>query len=318
MAKWLKQYGAITWNALVVALGSPFSIILHLTILACGALLACLPFFTFGEQLRLIRDQSLALCFLGGCAASALGASIVIVEDIRRGGAAVMMSRPVDGFCYVFGKWSGLILSVTAIELSAAVACLWLTRITALEEHLDKVGLMFYLGAVVVALTAMGVKHYFFGGCYVWQANVALLACFCTAFALALLLGKGHGAPVDWKTAQASFLVLAALIVFSSLAVLFAVMFDTGLLLGASVLTFFAGLLSDYALRALPGAMLLTLGRALTPNWQIFWISDRLAEGGAVSSGYIGLCALHSLLYAAVVLTLAALLFRRRELGGSA
>lgn len=315
---WFRQYKTIAWNAFVVTLGNPSSLIIQLTILGCGILLACLPFFTFGEQLRLIRDQSLALCFLCGCIASVLGAATLVVDDIRRGAAAITMSRPVSGLCYIAGKWTGLMLSLCFILATACTACLWLTRITAVEEHLDRMGILLYLSAVAVALILMGVKHYFLGGCYVWQANLAILVCFLSAFAAGVSLNSPVHAGVDWKTLEAGVLITAALTVFSSLTVMYAVMFDTGILLAASVITFFGGLLSEHVLRtAALGSWGLTLGRAILPNWQLFWISDRLAEGGRVPLPFICHCLIHSLLYAMIVLCIAALFFGRRELGGS-
>jgi len=190
MRTWIKQYLAVSKNAYVVSLGSPFSLILHLTILACQWFLACLPFFTFGEQLRLIRDQSLALCLIGGCLAASLGACTVLVNDVRRGTASIMMSRPLSSFVYVLGKWTGLAGSVLTIQVTAGLACLWLTKITTFGNNLDVLALCLYAGAIVLALLVIAVKHYLFGGLYVWQANVAVLVCFLSVFLLNLGLSK--------------------------------------------------------------------------------------------------------------------------------
>jgi hypothetical protein len=314
MPKWLRQYTAISWNALTVSLGSPFSVILQLSILLCGWLLACLPFFTFGEQLRLVRDQSLALCLLGGWLACALGAALVVSQDIRGGSAAVMMSRPVSSFCYVAGKWTGLLGSVFVIQLTAGLACLWLTEITAAEESLDTLGLTVYAAAIVVALAVVGVKHYLFGGSYVWQANLALLASFVIGFTISALIGGGEH--IDWPTARASLLVFLALAAFASIAILSAVFLDAGGVLAVSVAVFFVALFSEYALSHLLGGWLLTAGRSVMPNIQVFWVSDRLAEGGTVSWSYIAGCGVHALFYSVLVLSLAAFFFGRLELEG--
>jgi hypothetical protein len=150
----------------------------------------------------------------------------------------------------------------------------------------------------------------------VWQANIAVLVCFCLAFLLALL--SGSASQVHWPTALASLLVIFALAMYASIATFLAVLCDTGLQLGLCVLVFFFGLLSEYIARAaLGGGALLTAARALLPNWQLFWVSDRLAEGEAIRLSFVAGCGVHALCYAALVLSAAAALFRRRELGST-
>ncbi|MCK5801282.1 MAG: hypothetical protein KAI66_00550 [Lentisphaeria bacterium] len=308
-----KQSLAIGRNTALVSLGTPFSLILQLMLLACGLLLACLPFFSFGEHLRLIRDQSLALCLIAGCLGSAFGASQAITEDIREGAAAIMMSRPVSSLAYIVGKWWGLYAGVLLIQVTATGACLWLTAITSNENHLDTIGLALYGAAVIGSLALVGIKQYVFGGTFVWSANVTLAATFLLTFLLSVSLRTAG--TVDWKTAQASLMIVFALAIFSSLAVLAAVLFDTGMLLGACVLLFFGGLLSDSFLTvALPSGWALAAGRALLPNWQLFWISDRLAEGKTVPTATLAHSAIHAGLYTTLALLAAARAFGRREL----
>ena len=315
MARWLTQFGTISRNTYVVTLGSPFSLILQLSILAFQALLGCLPFFSFGEQLRLIRDQSLALCLLGGCLACTLGAATVVADDIRRGAAPVVMSRPIGSLCFIAGKWAGLLGSVLTIHLTASIGCLWLTKITAHEHHLDVTGFSWYIGTIIAVLLVVGIKHYLLGGCFVWQANLALLLCFGAAFLGSTQLISQPHAPVDWVTAQACLTVFFALVVYSSIMVLLALIADVGLLLGFGVILFFAGLLSEYAVRAMVfSSAVETFLRMVVPNWQLFWVNDRLAEGLSVSNRYLFHAGLHALLFALIVLIIAATIFQRREL----
>lgn len=325
MRKWLQQYGAISRNAFVVALGSPFSLVLALTILSVQAFLGSLPLFTFGEQLRLVRDQSLALCLLGGCLAASLGTATVFVEDIRNGAAPVVMSRPVSSFCFVFGKWSGLVLSLAVIHSLASVGCLWLTKITASEEALDSAGLSLYIGAVVLALVVMAVKHYLLGGCYVWQANVALVACFLMAFVIDVCLGHVLGGgthlagSVDWQTGKACLQVFCCVVVFSGAMALLATIADVGLLLTGAVLVFFCGMLSETVIRSLLGeSVFATLARITLPNWQLYWVNDSLAEGRPVAWSYIARSSAHAFCYCLIALIVATWFFRRRELEGQA
>jgi hypothetical protein len=321
MSGWFGQYRSVSRSTLVETLGSPFSLVLLLSILVSLGLLACLPGFTFGDQLRLIRDQSLALCFIGGCLAASLGAARAIVDDRRRGTAAVVMSRPISSFCFLAGKFTGLLGGVLVIQLAGMVATLWLTRITAYEHGLDQTGLWFYAAGITVALCIMAVKHYLLGGCYVWQANVAILSVFAIAFVLSLFAGGRLATTlglVDWQSAQASLMIILALGLYTGIVTLLAVLADTGLLLSLSAMLFFAGLLSNYILNSVFSQPVLRLvGSVVFPSWQLFWIGDQLAAGDSVSWSYTLGCAVHAGLYALVMVRLAAFIFENRELQGS-
>ena len=64
---WIKQTWAIFKNALKLILNDPFSLILHLSLLLLFLLLSAIPGFTYGEHMKLLRDQCHSLLFLMGC-----------------------------------------------------------------------------------------------------------------------------------------------------------------------------------------------------------------------------------------------------------
>ncbi len=317
MTSWFRQYWSISRTAFVVTLGTPFSLVLILSILGFLAILGAVPAFTFGEQLRLIRDQSLALSFIGGCLAASLGAAKVIADDLRRGPAPVIFSRPVSGFGFIAGKWTGIVGSLLVIQAAAAVGTLWLTRITQHEEAFDSFGLGIFLGSIVLALALVAVKQYFLGGCYVWQANLAIVVIVSAAFLLSLATGHDTGLErvVDWKTAQGSLMIAFGLLLYTGIVSLLAVVMDTGLLLGLSVALFFFGLLSDYLLTSVAVWQPLRMtGRMLLPRWQLFWIGDQLGQGVTVPWSHVWLTGVYALLYAACAVVAAAMLLNRREM----
>jgi len=319
MQRWLKQYGAVSRNCLVVALGSPFALIMLVAILVVEVILTCLPFFTFGDQLRLIRDQSLALCLIGGCLTCALGACQLVVDDIRRGAVPVMMSRPLSPICLVLGKWTGLTGAVLLILFNASIACLWLTRIGAHSEFLNVPALAQYILAVLVPVLVVGVRHYLVGGCYPLQACTAISICFPLVFFAHVLLAAGGigGAGVDWGTGAACLMTAFAMVSYSGIMVLLGVAADSGLVMGLGILVFFCGVLSEYVIRVVAGGgWLASVLRALVPNWQLFWMADALAAGKKIPTAYVVLGGFYVMLVIGFLGLVAVVLFWNREVGG--
>ena len=331
MIRWFKQYWAISKNALVISLGDPVYLVLVLSVLAAMAALACLPTFAFGQELRLIRDQSMALSFVGGCILGAIGAVTLVARDLRAGSLSVLMSRPVSGFCVVAGKWTGLAGAVLVYQLTAGIACLWMTRISFFEfgksQYIDALTLALYVGSIIAALALMAVKHYFFGGWYVWQASVAICICFVLGFLVSCFFDNWHspqafGINVDWPTAYGCISVLFAQLVFVAILMPLAVKLPAAPLLGVACACFAVGLVSEFFINNLfaSESWRLTL-KALTPNWQVFWVSDFLADdkgrAGAGPGRFLLGGSIHAAAYTAMCLIIATLFFDRRELSGS-
>ncbi len=321
MVRWLKQYYAISKKSFILSLGDPFFLSLILLLLIAMALFACAPSFTFGEHLRLIRDQSLALSFVGGCAAAILGAIRLLVEDIRRGATPILMSRPVSPICYISGKWTGLTAAVLVVHSTASVAGLWVTRFSIHStDHLDITTISIYFSSILFALTIMAIKHYLFRKCYVWQANVAILLSFFSAFLVANFIDdhgslQSFGAGIDWPTMKGYVLLAFALILYQSAVIPVAVIFDIALVLLFGISLFFFGLISEYLINTSLSSETLTLiAKAILPNWQMFWVSDKLAENAYISPIYIGHCFIHSLLWSIIAISIATMLFSKQEI----
>ncbi|MEA2013295.1 MAG: hypothetical protein U9O87_09530 [Verrucomicrobiota bacterium] len=320
MIRWFKQYFAISRNSFVHSLGDPFFLTLILVLLVSLALFASLPSFTFGGHLRLVRDQSLALIFAGGCIASSLGAVRILVEDIRRGAASVLLSRPVGAIGFILGKWTGLVSAVMVVHFTAVIAMLWVTRFMPSEHDiLDTVTISFYVASIILAIAMMAVKHYLFGGCYVWQANVALLCCFLTTFLIANFIaptgsGQSFGENVDWITAQGGFLLACGIIIFISTIIPLTILFDVPVFLIFCSSLFFLGLLGEYIITTGTSHVVThNIAAIAIPNWQFFWISDRLAENIGIGWGYWMFCIIHTILWTFLSLSIAVLIFNKRE-----
>ena len=329
MLRWLRQYLAVSRNALAVSLSDPVYLILLVTVLMLMAFFGALPTFNFGQELRLIRDQSLALLFIGGCVVAALVLVTVVVRDLHQGTVAVLLSRPVSSLSLLAGRLTGLAVALALYHLPASLACLWVTRIVSAGEEgteLDQRGLIIYFASILVALGLTALRHYFFGGWYVWQASLALVVCFFGGFVIAGFFhapgaAAGWAAGVDWRTAYGCVLVYLAEVVFAAALLPFAVSLEAAPMLGIAAAIFLLGTISNYLVNQLlePGAVYYAV-KGLVPNWQGFWISDVLANRRALDHGavarYVASCLVHTLAFAAAALTLGTWVFDRREVFG--
>jgi ABC-type transport system involved in multi-copper enzyme maturation permease subunit len=57
------------------------------------------------------------------------------------------------------------------------------------------------------------------------------------------------------------------------------------------------------------------VGYAVVPNFQVLWLSDALTQGHVIPAAYVARAAAYGLLYIVVALSLAVVLFQRREVG---
>lgn len=296
--------------------------IMHIFILCAILLIASLPGFTLGGQLKLVRDQVLALSFICGCLLAAVGASRVIGEDLRKGMMPTILSRPVSASALLAGKWSGLVLSLAGFFFLTTVASLWASRLVYIEHAVENLGIIVYLSVILISLGGTAFHHYKRGGNYNWQANIALMILFPTAFVILNIWGyngatASYGMLVDWNTAFAFFYAFMALMVFSSLISFFSVLMDVSMLMSFSVIIFFWGLFSEYMVQMVTSV---PFARALLaifiPDWQMFWVAETLASV-SVFGVFFWSHLIHALFQSILFISLASILFERKEVTGT-
>ncbi|MHC4857570.1 MAG: hypothetical protein ACYTBY_07215 [Planctomycetota bacterium] len=114
----------------------------------------------------------------------------------------------------------------------------------------------------------------------------------------------------------ASGLLLLALFALVALAILFSTRFNEVVTLTLCVGVFLLGLISDWVFgRFADQHIWAKIGSILTPNLQIFWVSDAIYETGTVPAAYLLLAITYSALYTAGILALAVAFFQRRQIG---
>ena len=323
MKTWMKQFIAVAKNSFIVLMSDPIMLIMHIFIIGLTLLIACLPGFTLGGQLKLVRDQAMALSFISGCLLATIGAGRIISEDIRKGMLPTIMSRPVSYSALLSGKWVGLLSALLMVFISATIACLWATRIIKVEHSVETLGFSVYLGAIVITLIVMAIHHYIKGGNYMWQANIAISIVFITSFFTLNLWGYNgisspYGFLVDWKSAYAYIYIFMALTVFTACVSMLAVLMDVSMVMAVAVVIFFGGLFSGYFINILaPAGAIASLANTIIPNWQTYWVSEMISSSEIGQLSFFMPRLLNAVFQSIALLICAAFFFERREIAGT-
>ena len=234
---WLKQFIAITINSTRVVIGDAFFLVLHVTALLLIALLAAIPGFTYGEHLRLLRDQCQALLFMIGCLTITFGLIRTLTDDLRRGTGSILMSRPLGAFCLISGKWAGVIMTLLILKISLVTSYLWISEVAYDAEFLNISSMVFYLSTIAIALGFSAIRHYLFGGSYVYFTNFFLAALIIILFATRVII-RGPSF-FDWHGAQSGIILFFGQIAFSSFLLPVAILADSVVVLGVAIVIFF-------------------------------------------------------------------------------
>jgi ABC-type transport system involved in multi-copper enzyme maturation permease subunit len=103
---------------------------LFLTVVALLFMLVMpyIPYFTFGEDLKMVRELGYDVIMLFGAIFAVLTASISISEEIEGRTAVTLMSKPVSRRQFLLGKFTGILLAslfMTGILSVAYFFLLW-------------------------------------------------------------------------------------------------------------------------------------------------------------------------------------------------
>jgi len=98
---------------------------IFIVLLFVGGLLLLLfpfvPYFTFGEDLKMVKDQGLAVMLLLSLFLAMVTASNSIAEDIEHRTAITLLSKPINRRQFIIGKFLGIIMAVALMFLILGV-----------------------------------------------------------------------------------------------------------------------------------------------------------------------------------------------------
>ena len=284
--------------------------------------LASIPYFAMGDDPKLAKDSVLAVMLLAGLLGAVLCASASLAREIRAGTALAVLAKPVGRAQFLLAKYAGLAGALAVLTYVNLLAALLSSRM-AYDAYgdTDWLALWFFYGAIALAYAMGGFANYFLRRPFVSDAVLSLLLMTTIAFIVINFLDKegkpqAFAADIDWRMAQASILILLALLVLAALALVCSTRLEIISTLAICSGAFLIGLMSDYLLsgRAKEGSWWASILYTLIPNWQNFWVADALVEGKKIPWSYIGKSMGYAAAYVGAALMAGLYLFEDREL----
>jgi hypothetical protein len=314
----------IAKNTFTESLRQPIYAVIIVFSLLLMLLAPAISMYTLDEDIKLLRELGLSTLFLAGLFISVFASTGAITEEIESGTITTVLSKPISRPVFVLGKFFGVAAAVTLAHLLLTMAFLMATRHGVLETASDEIDWT-VITAAGIALMATLIITAFMNYAYDWNfpSTGIVLGTIFAGFVILFLFFVDR----DWKFNPknnhfevfdiiASLLLLMAMFGLVALAILFSTRFNEVVTLTFCVGIFLLGLISDWIFgRFADQHLWAKIGYILTPNLQIFWVSDAIYESNTIPGSYLLLASSYSFLYTAGILALAIALFQRRQVG---
>ncbi|MDA7622644.1 ABC transporter permease [Verrucomicrobia bacterium] len=284
--------------------------------------LASLYYAGAGEDTSMVQGGILATIFLSGIFTAVLGASLSIGEEIESGTALTVLSKPVGRVTFILAKFAALASSLVLQCFTGCLAALLSSRM-AFDVYgaPDYPAIVIYGAGIALACIIGLCLNFFAMKPFVGPTVISMLFCMTIAFIAANYVDRdwshqSFGKDVDWRMLQAVLLLLFALCALAGFAIACSTRASLIPTLILCLVVFLSGLVSDYFLgtRAEEGVFWAKCLYAITPNWQLFWMSDALANDKSIPLTYVLRCGQYAAGTLAISLGMAVLLFEDREL----
>ncbi len=285
------------------------------------ALLPLITTHTLHEGDRIIADNALALHFFAGMLLAGMAACHTMNGDVRRGTAAMVLTKPVGRPEFLLGKFLGLTGTLAMFSATTTAATVLAARVLAVPFFWDwSVEVPFVL-AIAMALLVAALANYFLRTSFHAVAFHSLWLTVWLAFWRAGWLPREGVAPERFGAFflapmfGANVLIFLALTVLGAIALALSIrlpLIPTVVVLSALFLT---GLASDHLVgRFRHEQVWAALLYYLLPNWQHFWAGDAVTMDVAIPAVHVARVAAYAAVYTLGVLALAMAAFETAEL----
>jgi ABC-type transport system involved in multi-copper enzyme maturation permease subunit len=318
----MRQFVTIARNAFMELVRQPVFLLLMTCSAGFSVFLACVPYFGFGEDPKLVKDSVLAIMLLAGLFGAVLSASASVAHEIRSGTALAVLAKPVGRAQFLLAKYAGLLGALAVLTYVNLLSSLLASRM-AFDAYgnTDTRAFWIFCGCVIVGYTLGGFTNYFLRRPFVADAVFFVVTMVTAAFVLINFIDKEGGLQrfaqgVDWRLIPAAILIFFALAILAGLALACSTRWEIVPTLAICSALFLLGLMSDYLFgrRAEAGAWWAQVLYTLVPNWQLFWLADALENQKTIPWSYVGQALIYVFGYLGASLALALLLFEDREL----
>ena len=285
--------------------------------------LACVNYFGFGDEPKLVKISALAVTLMAGLFGAVMSASASVAREIRSGTALAVLAKPVSRGQFLLAKYAGLAVALALLSLVNCIAALLATRM-AFDAYgeVDYPGLAVFCGSLVLAYLIAGFSNFFLRRPFVSDAVLGVVVMVMVAFAVLQFIPREAGRMgvdykgIDWRVIPASALLSMAVRILAALARACSPRVEMVPTLAICSALFMMGLVSDYfwGTRAKGGSWWASVLYAVTPNWQLFWMADALEGTKQIPLSYLGRAFGYACAYIGAILALALALFEDREL----
>lgn len=258
----MRQFVTIASNAFMELVRQPVFLLLMTFSSGFGVFLACVPYFGFGDDPKLVKDSVLAVMLLSGLFGAVLSAAASVAHEIRSGTALAVLAKPVGRTQFLLAKYLGLVGALTVLTYANLLSALLASRM-AFDAYgsTDTVGLVIFFAFLVLAYALGGLTNYFLRRPFVADAVFFVVALNTFSFFVINFLDKeGHwqtfAKGVDWRLIPAAILILFALWTLAGLALACSTRWEMIPTLAICSAFFLLGLMSDYL-----------FGRRAEPAW---------------------------------------------------
>lgn len=108
----LPKLAAITWATAKEAMTQPlFGVLLAVGLFAL-VVFPFIPYFTFGDDLKMLKDTGLTLIMILSIVLAIWTASVSVSEEIEGKTALTVLSKPIKRWHFILGKYFGILLPV--------------------------------------------------------------------------------------------------------------------------------------------------------------------------------------------------------------
>jgi ABC-type transport system involved in multi-copper enzyme maturation permease subunit len=319
----MRQFLTIATNAFMELIRQPVFLLLMTVSVLFEIFLAVPYYFAFGDESKLVENETLAVMLLSGLLGAVLSASASLAREIRAGTALAVLSKPVGRAQFFLAKYAGLAAALTVlsyVNLIGVLLASWMSFDAYGKTDLPALGI--FAGGVAAAYALAGFSNFFLRRPFASDAVLALVvAATFAAFVIFQFTKQQQSlytqAYVDWRLVPAGILILFALWILAALALACSTRLDTIPTLAVCSAVFLIGLMSDYFFgrRAENGEWWASTLYTIVPNWQLFWFADALDMGKSTFHwGYVGKAFAYMVAYAGAALAVGTALFEEREL----
>jgi hypothetical protein len=277
-----------------------------ITLAALGVLLITpfLPYFTFGEDFKMVKEIGYDLIMLSACVFGVVAASMSISEELEGKTAITLMSKPISRRQFLLGKYTGILMASLAMTLLLGWVFMWMLLFKRtwdpmqISSTADKVPDPEWLTSTLTSLTEDPKVYGLLRGVGLWASDFSQLS-------LGLVLDFGQ------------------LMVLLAIAVALATRLPMVVNLVVCAAVFFLGHLTPVLTAVSQDRFALVhftaqLFDTLLPGLEFFDMGPATVREVPVPAGefavYVGSVTLYSLLYTTIALLFGLILFEDRDL----